>query len=340
MTVIRRAVQKRAIYRRNCTLGAGAGAGAGRRARAAGGGRRVGGPRRRRRRRRLAAVDEADATAGGVRCGSRRRGWRGGSPRPSPGRRARSAPPPDRRPAPGGRGPARRPTPASRRSTWAHDPHSTPPCTWSNAHRSPTDPHTTHSSRYGWKPSSGQQLQEEGGHQQRGVVGGQGPQRPQQHLVQPEVGLALLRHLVDRLEQRRAPVDSRSRSSRTARKRVDRLGLGDDVELAAPRRAAATRGTIGSSRDPKRALGLAHALGHRPHLAPARGQQHDDAVGLAQLVGPQHDPVLAVEAGHDGPATWTALRPLDAPEAAVAALVTRAPPRRGAPGGSRATARR
>ena len=45
------------------------------------------------------------------------------------------------------------------------------------------------------------------------------------------------------------------------------------------------------------ALGLADALGHRSHLAVALGQQHDDPVGLTQLDGAQHHPLVAVE-GH------------------------------------------
>src|SRR5690606_8345566 len=43
------------------------------------------------------------------------------------------------------------------------------------------------------------------------------------------------------------------------------------------------------------ALGLAHALGHGPDLAVVAGQQRDDAVGLAQLVRPEHDPLVVVE---------------------------------------------
>ena len=40
---------------------------------------------------------------------------------------------------------------------------------------------------------------------------------------------------------------------------------------------------------------LAHALGDGAHLAVLGGQQHDDAVGLAELVRAQHDAVVAVQ---------------------------------------------
>ena len=86
----------------------------------------------------------------------------------------------------------------------------------------------------------------------------------------------------------------RSRSLADRAEVVDRLGLGDDVELAAlveQQRDVAHR--LEAAAEP--ALGLAHALGHGPHLAVAGGEQHDDAVGLAQLVGAQHDARVAVE---------------------------------------------
>ncbi len=108
-----------------------------------------------------------------------------------------------------------------------------------------------------------QQLQEEGGHQQRRVVGGQGPQPAQQHLVQPEVGVTLLRHLVARLQQRlrlRQPVEVLPHRP----EHLHRLRLGDDVELAPPSYSNNDTCTIGSSRDPKRDLVL------RTPLATAR----------------------------------------------------------------------
>ena len=53
----------------------------------------------------------------------------------------------------------------------------------------------------------------------------------------------------------------------------------------------------GSSRAPNLRAGPAHALGDRADPAVLAGQQRDDAVGLAQLLGAQDDRLVAVE-GH------------------------------------------
>ena len=45
-------------------------------------------------------------------------------------------------------------------------------------------------------------------------------------------------------------------------------------------------------------LGLADPLGHRSDLAVVLGHDHDDPVGLAQLVGAQHDPDIAIQLTH------------------------------------------
>ena len=50
--------------------------------------------------------------------------------------------------------------------------------------------------------------------------------------------------------------------------------------------------------EPKLRLRLADALGDGPHLPVLGGVEHGDAVGLAQLVGPQDDPRVAVELAH------------------------------------------
>src|SRR4029453_3364353 len=76
---------------------------------------------------------------------------------------------------------------------------------------------------------------------------------------------------------------------------VDRLGLAHDVELAAlvDQQVYVAR-RLEAAAEP--ALRLAHPLGHRPNLAVPAGEQDDDAVGLTQLVGPQHDPTVVVQA--------------------------------------------
>ena len=52
--------------------------------------------------------------------------------------------------------------------------------------------------------------------------------------------------------------------------------------------------------------GLAHALGHGPHLAVALGQEDDDPVGLAEAVGAQDDTAVTEEAhvAGAGPLAW------------------------------------
>src|SRR5690625_2792549 len=45
---------------------------------------------------------------------------------------------------------------------------------------------------------------------------------------------------------------------------------------------------------PEAATGAAHSLGDRPHLAATLGEQMHDPVGLTQLVGAQHDPLIAI----------------------------------------------
>ena len=103
------------------------------------------------------------------------------------------------------------------------------------------------------------------------------------------------------------PRGTRSRSSRTGAERVDHLDLVDDVEVAAP--LPEQQVDVGERLEPAAELrrGLAHALGHRAHLAVALGQEHDDAVGLAQAVGAQDDALVAEEA-HGGRACGAVVR--------------------------------
>ena len=90
----------------------------------------------------------------------------------------------------------------------------------------------------------------------------------------------------------------RSRSSRSAREGVERLGLVDHVELARPSYSSRLTWRHRLEAAAEAALGLAHALGHGPHLAVLGRHQHHDAVGLAEPVGAQHHAGVAVEA-HD-----------------------------------------
>ncbi len=76
--------------------------------------------------------------------------------------------------------------------------------------------------------------------------------------------------------------------------RVDRLHLGDDVELAAP--VALERDVAGGlEAGAEAAPGLADALGDGPHLAVALGEHRDDAVRLAELDRAEDHALVPVE---------------------------------------------
>ena len=138
-------------------------------------------------------------------------------------------------------------------------------------------------------------LQEEARHDERPAVPGQRPQRAEQHLEELRVRLALQPELVGRLQHRhraRQAVEVVADRPEV----VDRLGLVDDVELAAT--LVELQLQVGGRLEAgaEAALRLADALGDRPHLAVAPGEDADDAVGLAELVGPEHDALVPVQA--------------------------------------------
>ena len=148
--------------------------------------------------------------------------------------------------------------------------------------------------RVGAQPLEVEHLPEESRHHDNRLPRGERAQRAEQHLIEPRSRLALLRDLVDDLEHGdclREAVEVLSDRAEV----VDRLGLADDVELAAlveQQRGVTHR--LEPSAEP--ALRLAHALRDRPHLPARLGHEHDDAIGLAELVGAQHDAALAIEA--------------------------------------------
>ena len=74
------------------------------------------------------------------------------------------------------------------------------------------------------------------------------------------------------------------------------LDLVDDVEVAPalPQQEVDVAQRLEPGAELRR--GLAHALGHRPHLAVVLGQEDDDPVGLAQAVGAQHHALVAEQA--------------------------------------------
>ena len=125
-----------------------------------------------------------------------------------------------------------------------------------------SSPQRAHTSSIGWKPSSESSFQKNAALTSgRGVLG-ERAQRPHQHPVERGVGLALLGDLVGGLEHR----DRVGEAAVVLAERpvgVDGLGLGDDVELAAP---VALERDVGHRLEP----GAEPAPGLRTPLATAR----------------------------------------------------------------------
>ena len=209
--------------------------------------------------------------------------------------------------------------------------------------RSPTtraarrSPHATHASTWGRKPSSASSLEEEAGHDQRGVAGRPGC-----------AGRRAASRRAGGWARALAPAGRRPRAStsaRPSRSRSSRIGrkwsiVSAWVTMSSSRALVEQQAHVAGRLEPaaEAALGLAHALGDRPHLAVPAGEEHDDAVGLAQLVGAEDDAAVVVER-HAAAGTPSAAR-LRRRRSGGRGAGTRAPPRRGARAGSRATARR
>ena len=140
----------------------------------------------------------------------------------------------------------------------------------------------------------GQQLPEERRHDERARALGDRAQHADEHAVQLRGRLALQRQLVGGLQhgQRlRRPVEASTATGPAARR--DSAWL--TMSSSRPRYSSSRTWLIGSSRAPNLRRRLADALGHGAHLAVLGRQQHDDPVGLAELVRAQHDADVAVE---------------------------------------------
>ena len=166
--------------------------------------------------------------------------------------------------------------------------HSRPPSARSKATSGASTSHTAQASTRGEMPSWASSLRKNPGTTSGWSRGGQRPQGTDEHRVERRIGVAVLGDGVDGLEHRRGPGQAVEVVAQRGEV-VERLGLGDDVELAAlvELERDVPRG-LEPGTEPR--LGLAHPLGDRPHLAPAPRSQHDDAVGLAELPGPQDHP--------------------------------------------------
>ncbi len=199
----------------------------------------------------------------------------------------------------------------------------------------------------------GEDLPEEGRHDELRRLRGQRAERAHQHAVEVGHRLPVRRQAVHGLEQdealRQAIEVVHERPGR-----VDGLDLADDVQLPA---LVEQEGDVGQRLQPtaEAALRLPHALRHGPHLPVLGREQHDDAVGLTQLVRADDHRPIAIEAHRTvrsrplGPfaplptiRSAAAVAPLTGPRRRSGArgVGTRGWPRPGGGGGSRARARR
>ena len=146
-----------------------------------------------------------------------------------------------------------------------------------------------------------ERLEEEGRGDERGVVArlGQRLEGSHEHGVEARVGVALLGHLVGHLESGQAarhPVEVLAHDT----ERIEHLDLVDDVEIAPALPQQEVHVGQRLQPGPELRRGAAHTLGDRPDLAVVLGEEHHDAVGLAQAVGAQDDAPVAEEARRAG----------------------------------------
>ncbi len=157
----------------------------------------------------------------------------------------------------------------------------------------------------------GQCLEEECRNQQRRRSLVERAQRPDEHVVSAPVALPLRCQALSHLQQGRRLGEAVGVGPQR-HERVEALGLGDDLQVAAP--PVELHIDMAGGLEPAAELrtGLAHTLGDGPDLSVAGRQQGQDAVGLAQLPGVQHHRPVPVQ-GHQAPASepdCTTRRPL------------------------------
>src|SRR3954453_10462620 len=159
----------------------------------------------------------------------------------------------------------------------------------------------------------GHRPQQERVEHQAGRVGlfGQRPQRADDEQEQSQRRLLLLgREPVGGLEHRSPGGVGRIVGRDAGAVGADRLGLAHDVEVAA---GVELQVDVAERLEPgaELALGAAHALGYRAHLAVPAGEDGDDPVGLTQLLGAEDDSLVPVQGlrggGHHSPSRFSFL---------------------------------
>ena len=247
--------------------------------------------------RQISASRTSPRCAGAARGGARGRGWRGRRPRGWPGWPATSRASLSRPPRIIRISSSAAARDAARRCGTMR--HSTPPSLHVERHQRLGGAAANARVELGADALGGEQLPVERRHDQRPRPLGDRAQRADEHAVDVRRGLALHRHLVDRLDHRET-AGQVVEVAQQRREGLDRVGLADDVELAA---LVQQQAHVAERLEPgaELRLRLAHALGDGAHLAVVLGEHDDDAVGLAELVGAQHDGRVAVERdGHRG----------------------------------------
>ena len=179
-----------------------------------------------------------------------------------------------------------------------HARQTAPPDATANAECGPGSPQRAQSVKLGAQPATDERAQQVGVEHQAGrvVAAGQRLHGADQQPVLLQGRLALgLDQPVRRLEHDRAGGVERVVLADPAPERPERLGLRDDVEVAARAQLQVdVHERLEPRPEPRRRA--AHALADRTDLAVRPGQEGDDAVGLPQLVGAQDDRLVAVEA--------------------------------------------
>ena len=169
-----------------------------------------------------------------------------------------------------------------------------PPESRSKATRSSVRSHSMQRSTTGRKPSRARTLRKKPGTTSGPLCPARARSAPSS--IWNSCGFGSLRVRADRRLQHRHRPRQAVEVVADGSEVIDRLRLVDDVQLAAA--LVELQLQVGGRLETgaEAALGLADALGDGPHLAVARREDADDPIGLAELVRPEHDPLVPVQA--------------------------------------------